>query len=197
MDQDDLIRAELYDPAAPDPEERLALVEFLATEGLTVDEMAVADREGRLIVAAAERMLRGGAEQLTLADVPQRAGVLGELATLDVPLSEVSRGSSPSCGAVPRGAPPVFLVAGGGEAGDGPADLALRGVALRGGPDADEHAGEQQRPGCGGPGAVLPSEGEEPPSSAMDPPMAAHMTSRGLAGVRRRFMVRGSRCGGV
>jgi hypothetical protein len=31
----------------------------------------------------------------------------------------------------------------------------------------------------------------------MDPAMAVHMTSRGLAGVCRRFMVRGFRCGGV
>jgi hypothetical protein len=31
----------------------------------------------------------------------------------------------------------------------------------------------------------------------MDPAMAVHMASRGLAGVRRRFTVRGFRGGGV
>jgi hypothetical protein len=67
MDRDELVRAGLYDPAAPDSGERLELLEYLVAEGLTIEEMAEADREGRLTVAAVERMLRGGTEQLTLA----------------------------------------------------------------------------------------------------------------------------------
>jgi hypothetical protein len=80
VDRDGLIRAGLYDPAAPEPGERLELLEYLAAEGLTIEEMAEADREGRLTVAAVERMLRGGTERLTLAEVCQRAGVDTEIA---------------------------------------------------------------------------------------------------------------------
>jgi hypothetical protein len=42
-----------------------------------------------------------------------------------------------------------------------------------------------------------PPRARSTPATAMDPAMAVHMASRGLAGVRRRFTVRGFRGGGV
>lgn len=46
MDLDALRSAGLYDPAAPGSDERLTLLEFLAGEGCTVEEMQVAQGLG-------------------------------------------------------------------------------------------------------------------------------------------------------
>jgi adenylate cyclase len=80
MDRDRFARAGLYDPTAPDAERRLELLRYLATEGITIDEMVEATSADRLTIAAADRLLRGGRERLTLAEVCERAGVDVELA---------------------------------------------------------------------------------------------------------------------
>ncbi|MFP5327782.1 MAG: hypothetical protein ACLGHT_09910 [Acidimicrobiia bacterium] len=60
MDRAEVIRAGLYDPAAPGAAQRLELLEHLASEGITIDEMVEADRANRLTISAAERLFRGG-----------------------------------------------------------------------------------------------------------------------------------------
>lgn len=80
IDRDEYTRAGLYDATAPGAEGRLALLDHLAAEGITIEEMVEAERAGRLTIAAAERLLRGGVQRLTLAEVCERAGVDVELA---------------------------------------------------------------------------------------------------------------------
>ena len=75
MDGDAWITAGLYDPASPDADTRSALLEFLASQGVTLDEMVAADRDGRLPFVAAEALIRGGRERLTLAELADRAGL--------------------------------------------------------------------------------------------------------------------------
>jgi hypothetical protein len=60
MDREWFIHAGLYDPSAPGAEQRLELLDYLAAEGITIDEMVTAHHEGRLTIAAAEPLLRGG-----------------------------------------------------------------------------------------------------------------------------------------
>ena len=75
IDVDAWIAAGLYDAHAPGADGRRALLEFLVSQGLTVDEMVEAHRDGRLAFAAAEAVIRGGRERLTLAELSARAGV--------------------------------------------------------------------------------------------------------------------------
>lgn len=51
------VRAGLYDPAAPAAEDRLALLEFLANEGATLEEMVAANERGRLFGLAGDRLI--------------------------------------------------------------------------------------------------------------------------------------------
>lgn len=67
--------AGVYDPAAERAEERLELLEFLEDQGVSRDEMVAAHRAGRLPLAAAERLVHGGRERLTLAEVSERTGI--------------------------------------------------------------------------------------------------------------------------
>lgn len=75
MDADAWIDAGLYDPLAADAAGRRALLDYLVSQGLTLDEMVEANRDGRLAFAAAEAIMRGGRERLTLAEISERAGV--------------------------------------------------------------------------------------------------------------------------
>ena len=72
---DDLIAAELYDPAASDAEERLNLLRVLESRGGTIEQMAQADRSGRLQRLAAELLVYGDVPRLTAAEVSTAAGV--------------------------------------------------------------------------------------------------------------------------
>ena len=58
MDLEALRAAGVYDPAAPDADKRLALLEFLTQEGCTVEEMEVAHARGRLFALAGDRRIR-------------------------------------------------------------------------------------------------------------------------------------------
>lgn len=73
---EELAAAGLYDPTAPDAHQRLALLRALSDYGVTADEMAAWDAEHQsLHVLAARRFVRGGREELTLAEAAGRADV--------------------------------------------------------------------------------------------------------------------------
>lgn len=66
--------AGLYDPAAPNAEDRLELLTFLVQQGCSVEEMVAANRTGRLFALAGDRIVRPGRDQYTLADVAEQLG---------------------------------------------------------------------------------------------------------------------------
>ena len=68
-------RAGLYDPEAQNADERLGLLRFLASHGVSLEEMVTAHAEDRLPFAAAEKLIRGGEQRLTLAELAERAGM--------------------------------------------------------------------------------------------------------------------------
>jgi len=74
MDVAEFEAAGLYDPRAPNAAERLALLEWLAARGVTIDQMVRAQRETSLQGLAADLARRGG-PRLTLAEVAQQMGV--------------------------------------------------------------------------------------------------------------------------
>lgn len=74
MDAAELFEATgLYDPHAAEATDRLALLQWLAGRGLTVEQMVHAQHEGLLTALAADVSLRPG-PGLTLADVAARVG---------------------------------------------------------------------------------------------------------------------------
>jgi adenylate cyclase len=73
MRVDELRELGLYDPASPDAEGRLALLELVLAHGATVDDIREAIAAGHLHVLAAECVMRGESERLTLAEVASRA----------------------------------------------------------------------------------------------------------------------------
>ena len=72
MTDDELIVAGLFDPTSHHPR-RADLVRRCLEVGLTVDE--IRDAGDDLIPHAIDATLRGGREQLTLAEVADRAGI--------------------------------------------------------------------------------------------------------------------------
>jgi adenylate cyclase len=67
----------LYDPAAEDAAERLALLEWLAAQGVTIDQMGHALREGSLLGLAGDLALRPP-PSLTLEEFAARVGLPAE-----------------------------------------------------------------------------------------------------------------------
>ena len=67
--------AGLYDPSASDAAERLELVTLSLEHGATYDEIRRAIAERRLHAVAAERVIIGGNERLTLDDAIARSGI--------------------------------------------------------------------------------------------------------------------------
>ncbi len=74
MDASDYQAAGLYDPGAANAADQLALLEFLADHGLTVEEMVEGQRRRSLPAALADRILRPG-DRYTLPEVAARADV--------------------------------------------------------------------------------------------------------------------------
>ena len=72
VDLDALQAAGLYDPAAPDADARLALLDFLADEGCSLEEMTVAQARGRLFALAGDRRIRPVIGLLTMREAATR-----------------------------------------------------------------------------------------------------------------------------
>jgi hypothetical protein len=64
--------AGLYDPAAPDADMRHELLEFLLSEGCTLEEMQVANSRGRLFALAGDRRIRPVVGLVSLRDAGAR-----------------------------------------------------------------------------------------------------------------------------
>jgi class 3 adenylate cyclase len=75
MTPEELRHLGLYDPAAPDAEERLALLELALERGVALDEIREAIAEKRLHAIAAVWVVEGGTERLGLDDAAARAGL--------------------------------------------------------------------------------------------------------------------------
>jgi len=73
MDTAALEAAGLYDPGSPNAAGRLALLEWLLGQGLTVEQMVRAHREGLLTAAAGDLAFRAG-PGITLAEIAARIG---------------------------------------------------------------------------------------------------------------------------
>ena len=72
MDLQQLEQAGLYDPAAEDADARLELIEFLESEGCTVEEMALAHSRGRLFALAGDRRIRPLVGLLSMREAGQK-----------------------------------------------------------------------------------------------------------------------------
>lgn len=72
MDVGELQRAGLYDPDDPRAAERLALLDFLVSEGCTVEEMQLAHGRGRLFALAGDRRIRPVVGLLSLREAAAR-----------------------------------------------------------------------------------------------------------------------------
>lgn len=66
--------AGLYDPAAPNAQDRKELLAFLVEEGCTLDEMLAADAHGRLFALAGDRRIRPVVGLATLRDAAEQLG---------------------------------------------------------------------------------------------------------------------------
>src|SRR3954467_10770045 len=75
MDVEAWVAAGLSDVEAADADERRELLEFLAEQGCTVEEMTAAHQRGRLFALAGDRLVRPGRDQYTLAGVAAEPAV--------------------------------------------------------------------------------------------------------------------------
>jgi len=73
LDVEKLIETGLYDPLAPNANDRLALLQYLADEGATIDEMVESARNGNLTSLVTDQRFQRGA--LSAADMAERVGV--------------------------------------------------------------------------------------------------------------------------
>jgi len=69
--------AGLYDPGSPNAADRLALLQWLAARGHTLEQMVVAHRHGSLVALAADATLRPG-RRFTVAEVAAQIGIAPE-----------------------------------------------------------------------------------------------------------------------
>jgi adenylate cyclase len=79
MDAEAFARAGLYDPAQPDADARLDLLNHLAARGVTIDEMVDAQRRGRLRQAASDLLAFVVDDPTTLPEMAERTGTSVEL----------------------------------------------------------------------------------------------------------------------
>jgi class 3 adenylate cyclase len=75
VDVEEFAAAGLYDAADAKAGERLELLEFLAEQGCTIEEMVAANARGRLFALAGDRVIRPERDQFTLTEVAQKLGV--------------------------------------------------------------------------------------------------------------------------
>jgi len=64
----------LYDPAAPNADERLQLLTFLDEQGCSLGEMVAANDCGRLFALAGDRLVRPGRDEFDLEQVAEQIG---------------------------------------------------------------------------------------------------------------------------
>ncbi|MGZ8765597.1 MAG: adenylate/guanylate cyclase domain-containing protein [Acidimicrobiia bacterium] len=74
MGADEFQRAGLYDPDAAGAADRLALLEWLAGEGISLDELVEGDARGRLGSLVGDRIIRPG-RRLTVGEVASGSGI--------------------------------------------------------------------------------------------------------------------------
>jgi adenylate cyclase len=74
VDVEALRAAGLYDPDAPNAEDRMALLRWIADHGISVERMAEAKRSGSLTGLVADGVVRPG-NRVTLADAARRCGL--------------------------------------------------------------------------------------------------------------------------
>ncbi|HVT20412.1 MAG TPA: adenylate/guanylate cyclase domain-containing protein [Mycobacteriales bacterium] len=74
MDLGEYEAAGLYDPYAPDAEDRAELIAYLVEIGCTIEEMVAADAHGRLFALGGDRIIVPGRDQFSLADVTAETG---------------------------------------------------------------------------------------------------------------------------
>lgn len=79
VDVEQFARAGLYDPDAPNTEQRLALLRLNTEHGVTIEEMVESRDQGRLALLAGRRVNLGGAAPLSLSDIATRTGESVEL----------------------------------------------------------------------------------------------------------------------
>jgi adenylate cyclase len=75
MDADALVAAGVYDPDAPEAEERLALLRWLLDEGVSLDQIVDAQRRGSLYRAGLDALLWPEGGGLTIGDVARESGL--------------------------------------------------------------------------------------------------------------------------
>jgi adenylate cyclase len=74
MDVGVFTEAGLYDAGAPDATHRLELLNYLVTEGCTLEEMVAANERGRLFALTGDRVVIPGRDEFSLADIAARTG---------------------------------------------------------------------------------------------------------------------------
>lgn len=74
-DRQEFEAAGLYDPSAPDAEDRLALLRYLSDTGATIEEMVEAEAAQRLAPLAGDRILRPDRTRLTVQEIAERTGL--------------------------------------------------------------------------------------------------------------------------
>jgi hypothetical protein len=88
MNTADFQRAGLYDPDAENANDRLALLEFLAANGVTLEQMIDADARGTLATAASDQNVLRRSELISLRELARRAGMASFMTDLERPLTE-------------------------------------------------------------------------------------------------------------
>ncbi|HEY2385323.1 MAG TPA: adenylate/guanylate cyclase domain-containing protein [Candidatus Binatia bacterium] len=89
--------AGLYDPDAPDAADRLALLEWVAAQGISLEQMAVNRNDRSLITLPGDLAIRPGL-RVTLAEAAKRAGIAPEL----LQRARVASGLMPAAPDVPE-----------------------------------------------------------------------------------------------
>jgi class 3 adenylate cyclase len=74
-DEEALTAAGVYDPAAADAQERLALLRWLLAQGVTVEQIVDAQERGSVYRAGLDSLLWPGGGRLTVAQVAEAAGL--------------------------------------------------------------------------------------------------------------------------
>ncbi len=75
MDLGEYEAAGLYDPTAPDADQRVDLLEFLQDEGCSLEEMVAANARGRLFALAGDRQIIPDRDQFSLAQIADEVGM--------------------------------------------------------------------------------------------------------------------------